>query len=437
MSSIVAISTPQGIGGISIIRLSGADALSIASRAFEMATPTDVQPRRFYLGYVGAEERIDQCLMVYFKAPFSYTGEDVVEFHCHGNMLIARRVVELLVDLGATMADRGEFTRRAFLNGKMNLASCEGIADMINADSDASLRAGYRLMRGELSTTVSEMQEILTEVLSAIDGALDYPEELYDDVYEDTPIRLERVSDTLYRLISTYREGRMLREGVSVAIVGEPNTGKSSLLNRILKYDRAIVTDVAGTTRDTLTEGVLYRDVKLNFTDTAGIREGEDIVEIQGIERSKEAAQGADLVVVLLDATKELGVEQRRLIDEYANRLHVVAVNKTDLNRDFEIEDAMYISAKTGEGVDELLDKIVSLTVGRGDGEVVTHVRHLDALKRAYASIRSAIDSYDLATIDVTAIDIKDAWSALGEITGTTVSEEIVASIFSRFCVGK
>ena len=437
MSSIVAISTPQGIGGISIIRLSGADALSIASRAFEMATPTDVQPRRFYLGYVGAEERIDQCLMVYFKAPFSYTGEDVVEFHCHGNMLIARRVVELLVDLGATMADRGEFTRRAFFNGKMNLASCEGIADMINADSDASLRAGYRLMRGELSTTVSEMQEILTEVLSAIDGALDYPEELYDDVYEDTPIRLERVSDTLYRLISTYREGRMLREGVSVAIVGEPNTGKSSLLNRILKYDRAIVTDVAGTTRDTLTESVLYRDVKLNFTDTAGIREGEDIVEIQGIERSKEAAQGADLVVVLLDATKELGVEQRRLIDEYANRLHVVAVNKTDLNRDFEIEDAMYISAKTGEGVDELLDKIVSLTVGRGDGEVVTHVRHLDALKRAYASIRSAIDSYDLATIDVTAIDIKDAWSALGEITGTTVSEEIVASIFSRFCVGK
>ena len=229
----------------------------------------------------------------------------------------------------------------------------------------------------------------------------------------------------------------MLREGVSVAIVGEPNTGKSSLLNRILKYDRAIVTDVAGTTRDTLTESVLYRDVKLNFTDTAGIREGEDIVEIQGIERSKEAAQGADLVVVLLDATKELGAEQRRLIDEYANRLHVVAVNKTDLNRDFEIEDAMYISAKTGEGVDELLDKIVSLTVGRGDGEVVTHVRHLDALKRAYASIRSAIDSYDLATIDVTAIDIKDAWSALGEITGTTVSEEIVASIFSRFCVGK
>ncbi|MBO5925294.1 MAG: tRNA uridine-5-carboxymethylaminomethyl(34) synthesis GTPase MnmE [Clostridia bacterium] len=437
MSSIVAISTPQGIGGISIIRLSGEDSLSIASRAFEMATPTDVQPRRFYLGYVGAEERIDQCLMVYFKAPFSYTGEDVVEFHCHGNMLIARRVVELLVDLGATMADRGEFTRRAFLNGKMNLASCEGIADMINADSDASLRAGYRLMRGELSTTVSEMQEILTEVLSAIDGALDYPEELYDDVYEDTPIRLERVSDTLYRLISTYREGRMLREGVSVAIVGEPNTGKSSLLNRILKYDRAIVTDVAGTTRDTLTESVLYRDVKLNFTDTAGIREGEDIVEIQGIERSKEAAQGADLVVVLLDATKELGAEQRRLIDEYANRLHVVAVNKTDLNRDFEIEDAMYISAKTGEGVDELLDKIVSLTVGRGDGEVVTHVRHLDALKRAYASIRSAIDSYDLATIDVTAIDIKDAWSALGEITGTTVSEEIVASIFSRFCVGK
>ena len=308
---------------------------------------------------------------------------------------------------------------------------------MINADSDASLRAGYRLMRGELSTTVSEMQEILTEVLSAIDGALDYPEELYDDVYEDTPIRLERVSDTLYRLISTYREGRMLREGVSVAIVGEPNTGKSSLLNRILKYDRAIVTDVAGTTRDTLTESVLYRDVKLNFTDTAGIREGEDIVEIQGIERSKEAAQGADLVVVLLDATKELGAEQRRLIDEYANRLHVVAVNKTDLNRDFEIEDAMYISAKTGEGVDELLDKIVSLTVGRGDGEVVTHVRHLDALKRAYASIRSAIDSYDLATIDVTAIDIKDAWSALGEITGTTVSEAIVASIFSRFCVGK
>ena len=437
MSSIVAISTPQGIGGISIIRLSGEDSLSIAMEAFETSTPTDIQPRRFYLGYIGKQEKIDQCLMVYFKAPFSYTGEDVVEFHCHGNMLIARRVVELLVELGATMADRGEFTRRAFLNGKMNLASCEGIADMINADSDASLRAGYRLMRGELSTTIGEMQEILTEVLSAIDGALDYPEELYDDVYEDTPSRLEKVSDTLHRLISTYREGRMLREGVSVAIVGEPNTGKSSLLNRILKYDRAIVTDIAGTTRDTLTESVLYRDVKLNFTDTAGLREGEDIVEIQGIERSREAAQGADLVVVLLDATKPLGEEQRKLIGEYSDRLHIVAVNKTDLNRDFEIEGATYISAKTGEGVDELLDKIVSLTVGRGDGEVVTHVRHLDALKRAYASIRSAIDSYDMATIDVTAIDIKDAWSALGEVTGTTVSEEIVASIFSRFCVGK
>ena len=435
MSSIVAISTPQGIGGISIIRLSGEDSLSIAMRAFE-TTSTDVQPRRFYLGNIGVEEKIDQCLMVYFKAPFSYTGEDVVEFHCHGNMLIARRVVELLVELGATVADRGEFTRRAFLNGKMNLASCEGVADMINADSDASLRAGYRLMKGELSTTVSEMQEILTEMLSAIDGALDYPEELYDDVYADTPAKLEKVSDTLSRLISTYREGRMLREGVSVAIVGEPNTGKSSLLNRILKYDRAIVTDIAGTTRDTLTESVLYHDVKLNFTDTAGLRQSTDVVEERGIERSREAAQGADLVLILLDGSVDMTDEQRELVSTYSDRLHLVVVNKVDLSRP-DIEGARYISAKTGEGVDELLDEIVSLTVGRGDGEVVTHVRHLDALKRAYASITSAIGSYDLATIDVTAIDIKDAWSALGEITGTTVSEEIVASIFSRFCVGK
>ena len=435
MSSIVAISTPQGIGGISIIRLSGEDSLSIAMRAFE-TTSTGVQPRRFYLGNIGVEEKIDQCLMVYFKAPFSYTGEDVVEFHCHGNMLIARRVVELLVELGATVADRGEFTRRAFLNGKMNLASCEGVADMINADSDASLRAGYRLMKGELSTTVSEMQEILTEILSAIDGALDYPEELYDDVYGDTPAKLEKVSDTLSRLISTYREGRMLREGVSVAIVGEPNTGKSSLLNRILKYDRAIVTDIAGTTRDTLTESVLYHDVKLNFTDTAGLRQSTDVVEERGIERSREAAQGADLVLILLDGSVDMTDEQRELVSTYSDRLHLLVVNKVDLSRP-DIEGARYISAKTGEGVDELLDEIVYLTVGRGDGEVVTHVRHLDALKRAYASITSAIGSYDLATIDVTAIDIKDAWLALGEITGTTVSEEIVASIFSRFCVGK
>ena len=437
MSTIVAISTPQGIGGISIIRLSGDDSLKIATEVFAPNTPTEIEPRRFYLGKIGRDSVIDECLMVYFRAPFSYTGEDVVEFHCHGNMLIAHRVVELLVDRGAVVADRGEFTRRAFLNGKMSLASCEGIVDMINADSDAALRAGYRLMRGELSSTVNAMQDILTEVLSSIDGALDYPDELYDEVYEDTPVKLSTVADNLSRLISTYREGRMLREGVSIAIVGEPNAGKSSLLNRILRYDRAIVTDVAGTTRDTLTESVAYKDVKLNFTDTAGLREGEDVVEIQGIERSREAALGADLVLVLIDATREYGDSQRAMVEEYANRPHILAVNKADLSREVDIEGARYISAKTGEGVDELLDEILSMTVGRGDGEVITHVRHLDALKRAYQSILSAIDNYNLATIDVTAIDLKDAWSALGEITGTTFSEEIIENIFSRFCVGK
>ena len=429
MSTVAAISTAQGAGGISIIRMSGEEALSITAKVFfGKVSVYDMEPSRMYLGRIVSGELVDEALCVYFKAPRSYTGEDLVELHCHGGKLLARRVLSALVDAGAELADRGEFTKRAFLNGKMKLSDAEGIIDMINADSEAALRCASREMTGETARVVGDLQDRLTDVLSAIGGALDYPEELEESVTEDVLPVLREVSSAIDRLIGNGK-GLLIKDGVRVAIVGEPNVGKSSLLNRILGKDRAIVTDIAGTTRDVIEDGIEYRGRKFVFYDTAGIRESDDPVERIGISRSVSTAEEADVVLVLTD-----GNQPDPTFGVFSDKPHILVRTKCDLTETRDA-DHLCVSSVTGEGVDKLLDEIYSLT--EATGEEVTTLRHAEALKSAVASLRSAISSYDALPLDVVAVDVKSAWTALGEITGETANEDIITRIFDNFCVGK
>lgn len=403
--------------------------MSITAKVFfGKVSVYDMEPSRMYLGRIVSGELVDEALCVYFKAPRSYTGEDLVELHCHGGKLLARRVLSALVDAGAELADRGEFTKRAFLNGKMKLSDAEGIIDMINADSEAALRCASREMTGETARVVGDLQDRLTDVLSAIGGALDYPEELEESVTEDVLPVLREVSSAIDRLIGNGK-GLLIKDGVRVAIVGEPNVGKSSLLNRILGKDRAIVTDIAGTTRDVIEDGIEYRGRKFVFYDTAGIRESDDPVERIGISRSVSTAEEADVVLVLTD-----GNQPDPTFGVFSDKPHILVRTKCDLTETRDA-DHLCVSSVTGEGVDKLLDEIYSLT--EATGEEVTTLRHAEALKSAVASLRSAISSYDALPLDVVAVDVKSAWTALGEITGETANEDIITRIFDNFCVGK
>ena len=329
MKPIVAVSTPVGAGAISIVRLSGDGALDIALKVF--SCKQKIEPRLVALGtfsYNGIKER---CLLVYFKAPHSYTGEDIVEFQCHGGELLTREVLKALIDNGASLAQNGEFTKRAFLNGKVSLDSAEGIIDVINAGTEAELKAGYNLMSGKLYSEVKALQDSITEELASIDMTLDYPE--HDDEGETlahTKGVLVEVEKKLNELLSTASAGKLIKSGVNAIIVGKPNVGKSSLLNALLGEDRAIVTDIAGTTRDTITESISYKDIKINFIDTAGVHDSTNLVEQLGIDRTKKALESADIVLLMLDSSSKLTEEDRELLKLTENKKRIIILNKAD-----------------------------------------------------------------------------------------------------------
>ena len=430
---ISAISTAAGTGGVAIIRLSGAGSLAIAEKMFAPAGKIkDFQPNVMYAGNIDGGDFTDFGMCVYFRAPKSFTGEDVVEFHCHGGVRIARGILSRTISLGARASEKGEYTQRAFITGKLSLSSAEGMIDMINAESLASLRAGSMLYGEKLTAEIKELQSALTDILAEIAADSDYPEEDLDGLNaEKIHASIEEAAKKLKKLSSTYACGKKIKDGVTVAICGKPNTGKSSLLNALLGYDKAIVSDEAGTTRDAVEGDLQINGVKYNLVDTAGIRERAGMVESIGIDRAKKIITSADVVVSVTDGNGEA-------VPDGVTGSIIRVFNKCDLSSPEGEFDAV-VSAKTGAGLEELKGLIAEKTVGELtlDKAYIIEERHYSALLRAEQSLNSAIENVGIFTPDILAIDIKDAWDSLGEITGETANEQIINTVFEKFCVGK
>ena len=433
MHTICAIATAPGNAGISIIRMSGDTSLVILQRVF---SKKQLEPRVMTLGTISDGEPIDRVLAVYFAAPASYTGEDMVEIHCHGGMIVTKQILDLLLKNGAQPAEPGEFSKRAFLNGKMDVSQAEAVSELISSLSEKSAKMSMRQLSGELGSKVSKMQDELTDVLASIHTALAYPEEdLEESIISDAIEKSDSLLDEIRSLIDSFKRGKLMREGAKVAIAGKPNVGKSSLLNAILGEQRAIVTHIPGTTRDVISEYYNIRGLPIQLVDTAGIRKTDDIVEKIGVERSIEALNTADITLLIFDASKELSEQDVEIALKAKSQGEVIAVlNKSDLEPKLsakEISDKLnlephLISAKTGEGVDALLDEMyVSIMSddALAEGVTITNARHAAALKEAASALESAKEGAELGVdLDCVSIDINDAWSALGKITGVTLS---------------
>ncbi len=444
--TIVSISTGSSSGAIAIVRLSGTSAIQIADEIFaakDGLLPSKFTPRMLMLGKLETSFFSEQCMCVVFKAPKSYTGEDMVEFQCHGGTKIASGIFKECVLNGARPATNGEFSKRAFMNGKMSLSSAEGMMDMINAESDAEIRAGYNLLSGELSNLAYEAQDELTDVLSEIEVSFDYPEETIEYITKaKVKERLESLADKLKKVLDTSETGKLIKSGINIVIVGRPNVGKSSLLNTLLKQEKAIVTDIPGTTRDIVEGTFLLDDIKINLTDTAGIRETEDTVEKIGVDRAKNLILQADIILFLIDANGEFSNEDNEIFESIKNSQYIVVKTKADLENKVSktFENEVVISSKTGEGLDKLKEKILSMlklsNISSGS-VIITNERHKDALSRAYKGLTRASKNINEDSLDLVSIDIKEAYMAIGEITGNTTSEEIIDAIFDKFCLGK
>ena len=440
--NICALSTPAGAGGVAIVRISGSSPRQYAEKMFRPQGKTAVKdfvPYMLYTGEFDAGSFKDYGMCVYFRAPKSYTGEDMVEYHLHGGVAIVNGMIRRLIELGCRPAERGEFTKRAFLNGKLSLSSAEGLIDMIYSESEGEVKAGDYLYRENLKKKVQEEQDVLKAALAEIGANLDYPDEVEEaDVAKHVMEAVSRVKKFIDELSATYAAGRKLTAGVQVGIVGRPNTGKSSLLNRLLDYDKAIVSSLAGTTRDVV-EGTLVIDgVKFDFKDTAGIRSSENDVENIGINLSRRVLKEADVLLVVLDGSEELTKEDEEILALTEGKLRIVVANKSDKEQK-KLGAHIALSAKNGENIDKLKKMLFNITVGKVDTnkDFLTEQRHYDALLRARAALEKAEGSLLSAPLDMVSVDVEEAWQILGEITGQTASEAVVDEIFSRFCVGK
>ncbi len=450
--TIAAVSTGLTVSAIGILRLTGDDCIAVSDKVFTLNNKKSLlsaPDRKLMLGELHDKEGrvIDQCMAVVSRGPHSYTGEDTVEFHCHGSPAVLAAGLEALYIAGAQPAKRGEFTKRAFLNGKLDLTQAEAVIDLIEADTaDAAANAAGQV-GGVLQKKLAPIYDNLVDLCSHFHAVLDYPDEDIEDFgMENYRAGLRQDAKQLYALLQTYGQGRILRQGVAAAIVGKPNVGKSSLLNALAGFDRAIVTDIPGTTRDTVEETVMLGATRLRLIDTAGIRDTEDTVEAIGVERSKKAIDDADLVLLVCDGSKPLTAEDEAILDlclEHENA--IVLLNKADLGNAVSPSDLpfMYvieICAKTGEGLDKLADLVDTLFEGQVpcDGSILTNARQFDACRRAYEALLKAMQNMLLGmTPDLVLIDIEEAMEAMGEVTGAIVREDITNRIFERFCVGK
>lgn len=443
--TICAISTPLGHGAISIVRMSGNKSLEIMKKIFSSKSFSyeNITPRMLYLGYLQLDKDIkEHCLAVYFKAPNSYTGEDMVEFQIHGGTLLTQKVIEKLLEKGAKNAQNGEFSKRAFENGKISLDMAESIIGEINAQSEGELKASLTIAEGRLSKKINQMQEDLTECLAEIEATLDYPEEDFEDLAKAKIFNvIKKTKEDITKFIDNSKNARYLSQGINIAIVGSPNVGKSSTLNSLIGADKAIVTDIEGTTRDSLTESIEFEGIKLNFIDTAGIRDSQDKVEKLGIEKSKSYIQSADIILFLLDGSRELGNYDKRLKDILREKRNVITIiNKSDLPRKLEKQpNEIEISALKEKNIEEIKRKIKKMVINEDidyNQTIITTNRQLENLMQCN-NICHEIEQNKSASMDIVAMLIKQLWNELGKITGKCENEDIIDLIFSKFCLGK
>ena len=453
MSSVIAaVSTGNQVSAIGILRLTGEGCAQIAGKVFTLNSGLplwEAPNRKLVLGTLrDAQGRvIDQCMAVYTRAPHTYTGEDTVEFHCHGSPAVLAAGLDALFAAGAVPAKRGEFTKRAFLNGQLDLTQAEAVIDLIEAETaDAAANAAGQV-GGRLQKKLAPIYDDLTNLCSHFHAVLDYPDEDIEDFGLDRySTALRNDAKALYALLQTYGQGRILRQGVAAAIVGKPNVGKSSLLNALAGYERVIVTEIAGTTRDTVEETVMLGATRLRLIDTAGIRQTDDRVEAIGVERSRKAVEDADLVLFVCDGSAPLTQEDQEVIAACMDAQNAIAlINKTDLGSkvapsDLPFMQVIPISTKTGSGLDQLADAVDVMFANETpcDGSILTNPRQFDAIRRAYEAMLAALQGLALGhTPDAVLLDVEAAMEAMGEVTGNTVREDITARIFERFCVGK
>lgn len=450
--TITAISTPLGEGAIGIVRLSGTDALAIAQSVFKGKNLEQVASHTINYGHIIDPKTgtiIDEVMVSVMLAPKTFTRENVVEINTHGGIAVTNEILQLLIRQGARMAEPGEFTKRAFLNGRVDLTQAEAVMDIIRAKTDKAMTIAVKQLDGSLSQLINDTRQEILNTLAQVEVNIDYPE--YDDVEEMTTALLrektQEFQSLLENLLRTAKRGKILREGLSTAIIGRPNVGKSSLLNNLLREDKAIVTDIAGTTRDVIEEYVNIKGVPLKLVDTAGIRETDDLIEQIGVERSKKALQEADLVLLVLNASEKLTDQDRALLNLSQDSNRIILLNKTDLEQKIELEqlpdDYIPISVLTNQNINLIEDRINQLFFDNAglveqDATYLSNARHISLIEKAVQSLEAVNDGLALGMpVDLLQVDLTRTWEILGEITGDAAPDELITQLFSQFCLGK
>lgn len=456
--TIAAISTPPGEGGIGIVRISGDEAIEIADKLYSMGKKSlaDQDTHTIHYGKIvnpKTGDIVDEVMVSVMRAPKTYTREDVVEINSHGGILVVNKVLQVVLNNGARLAEPGEFTKRAFLNGRIDLSQAEAVMDMIRAKTDRAMHVAVDQLDGQMARLIRDLRQKILDTLAQVEVNIDYPE--YDDVEEMTSQLLEdkarEVKADIQKLLDTAQQGKILREGLATAIIGRPNVGKSSLLNTLLRQDKAIVTDVAGTTRDVIEEYVNVKGVPLKLIDTAGIRETDDEVEKIGVDRSRQAIQQADLILLVFNQSEKLTAEDEALIEATEGQNRIILLNKTDLDQQLNVDKLSQLIANdpivstsmmTQAGMDELQDKIAELffsgQTGERDATYVSNTRHIALLEEAEDALSEVLNGIALdMPVDLVQIDMRRAWDLLGEITGDSVQDELITKLFSQFCLGK
>lgn len=453
---IAAISTPIGAGGIGIVRISGNGAIELSDKFFKSKNDVKLINKKSHTltyGYIIDNDKIiDEVLVSVMKAPNTYTKDDIVEINCHGGIIVTNKVLEIVLKNGARLSEPGEFTKRAFLNGRIDLTQAEAVIDVINSKTDLSRQVAVNQLGGSLKNKVSKIRDGLITMVATLEVAIDYPEhELDESTYDDMYNKCQSMKDSIENLLNSSNKGKIIREGIQTVILGKPNVGKSSLLNRFLNEERAIVTDIPGTTRDTVEEYINIEGVPVKIIDTAGIRNTDDTVEKMGVEKSKDFAKKSDLILMLLDGSRNLDEDDIEILDLIKDKKALVLINKLDLQQKIKIEEVkkyiseeniIFISVKDDSGIDELVKRLKDMffegEININDEVLVGNVRHRNSLFNASEALKKAMETISLSMPeDFISMDLQEVNKYLGEITGDSVDEEIIDRIFSQFCLGK